>query len=145
MHHKTGFPDIIFSYPTRGIYFLIRVHNYTKIKGLDSGKITSLPNSENVINLHALFQSSPKINRMLITRLICIQWKSSRFLSPVSTVSARNALRRGQLIGAHQKRKHKTKRRIFRVSLALLKQARLISVQLLSNILEVCPRYSRKF
>ena len=70
--HKTGFPAIIFSYRTRGIYFLIRVHNYTKIKGLDSGKITSLPNSENVINLHALFQSSPKINRMLITRLICI-------------------------------------------------------------------------
>ena len=38
------------------------VHNYTIIKGLDSGKITSLP------NLHALFQSSPKIYRMLITR-----------------------------------------------------------------------------
>ena len=35
-------------------------NNYTKIKGLDSGKITSLPNSENVINLHASFQSSPK-------------------------------------------------------------------------------------
>ena len=28
---------------------------------------------------------------MLITRLICIKWKSSRFLSPVSTISARNA------------------------------------------------------
>ena len=39
----------------------------------------------------ASFHSSPKINRMLITRLICIQWKSSRFLIPVSTVSARNA------------------------------------------------------
>ena len=35
-------------------------NNYTKIKCLDSGKITSLPNSENVINLHASFQSSPK-------------------------------------------------------------------------------------
>ena len=35
-------------------------HNYTKIKGLDSGKITSLP------NLHASFPSSPRINRMLI-------------------------------------------------------------------------------
>ena len=38
----------------------------------------------------ASLQSSPKINRMLITRLICIQWKSRRFLSPVSTVFARN-------------------------------------------------------
>ena len=61
------------------------MHNYSKIKGLDSGKITSLP------NLHASFQSSPKINRMLFTRLICIQWKLSLFSSPVSTVSARNA------------------------------------------------------
>ena len=33
------------------MYFLIRVHNYTKIKGLDSGGITSLPNIQNVINL----------------------------------------------------------------------------------------------
>ena len=48
-------------------------NNYTKIKGLDSGKITSLPNSENVINLHASFQSSPKKNFMPITRLICIR------------------------------------------------------------------------
>ena len=31
------------------------------------------------------------INHMLITSLICIQWKSSRFLFPVSTVAARNA------------------------------------------------------
>ena len=44
-----------------------------EIKGLDSGKIASLPNSENVINLHASFQSFAKINRMLITRLICIK------------------------------------------------------------------------
>ena len=39
---------------------LIHVHNYTKINALDLGKITSLPNSENVFNLHASFQSSPK-------------------------------------------------------------------------------------
>ena len=39
---------IIFSHPTRGIYFLIHVHNYAKIKGLDLGEITSLPNSENM-------------------------------------------------------------------------------------------------
>ena len=39
----------------------------------------------------ALFQSSPKINHMLITTLISIQWKSSRFLSPVSMVLAWNA------------------------------------------------------
>ena len=34
----------------QGICFLIRVYEYTKIKGLDSGKITSLPKSQNVIN-----------------------------------------------------------------------------------------------
>ena len=27
------------AHPTRGIYFLIHVHNYTKLKGLDFGKI----------------------------------------------------------------------------------------------------------
>ena len=30
--------------------FLARVYEYTKIKGLDSGKIASLPKSQNVIN-----------------------------------------------------------------------------------------------
>ena len=30
---------MILSHPTRGIYFLIHVHNYTNIKGLDSGKL----------------------------------------------------------------------------------------------------------
>ena len=38
------------------------MHNYTKIKDLHSRIITSLP------NLYASFQSSPKINRILITR-----------------------------------------------------------------------------
>ena len=127
---KQDFPTILFSHPTlstvehsSGIFFLIRVHNYTRIKGLDSGKITSLPDWEmkvlplpckwldlrvarmttSVLNtwhsnkvhflldtqikciakqpkpdqLNASFQSSPKVNRILITRLICIQWKSS--------------------------------------------------------------------
>ena len=65
----------------------LHVYNYTKIKGLDLGKITSLPN---VFNLHVSLQSSPKINRMLITRLICIQWVSSRIFpqlpqSPLGT------------------------------------------------------------
>ena len=42
--------------------------------------------------LRASPQSSPKINHMLITSLISgMQWKSSRFLFPVSTVPARNA------------------------------------------------------
>ena len=47
---KQDFPAILFSHPTlstvessSGILFLIRVNNYTRIKGLDSGKITSLP------------------------------------------------------------------------------------------------------
>ena len=49
--------------------------NTWKFKGLDSGEITSLP------DLHGTsFQSLPKINRMLITRLIYIQWN---FTTPV--------------------------------------------------------------
>ena len=103
---EQDFPAIIFSHPTRGIYFLIRV--LITRKSRDSiRKITSLPNSENVINLHASFQSSQKINRMVITRLICIQSKSSRFLSPVSTVSARNAWWHGLLFGTHTQKKRK--------------------------------------
>ena len=43
------------------------------------------------IQLGGSLQSSLKINHMLITSCICIKWKSSRFLSPVSTVSAKNA------------------------------------------------------
>ena len=51
--------------------------NTRKFKGLDSREITSLPEIKKVIQfIHGtLFQSSPKINRMLITRPICIQWK----------------------------------------------------------------------
>ena len=49
------------------------MHNYTKIKGFDSGKITSLPNGESVFNLQVSFQSSPKINCILITRLISLR------------------------------------------------------------------------
>ena len=68
-------------------------------------------------------QSSPKISHMLITRLICIQWKSSRFWSPVPTVSARNVWEHGIQIGARETKKKKRERE----SLALLKQARLMS------------------
>ena len=39
----------------QGIYFLVRLYNYTKIKGLDSGKITSLPNSQDVIHFERHF------------------------------------------------------------------------------------------
>ena len=89
------------------------MHNYRKIKGLHSRKVTSLP------NLHASFQSSPKINCILITRLISIQWKSSRFLSSVSTVFARNAGPTIKLGPTDEKK------RLHFKSLALLKQARL--------------------
>ena len=41
--------------------------------------------------LRRSLQSSLKINHMLIMSCICIKWKSSRFLLPVSTVSAKNA------------------------------------------------------
>ena len=70
---KQNLPGIIFSHLIQGIYFLIYVHNYKEIKGLNLGKIASLPNSENVINLHASFQSIAKKTRLLITRLICIK------------------------------------------------------------------------
>ena len=115
-HHKIGFPAIIFSHPTWG-YFLFNqclhvMHNYTKIKGLQSRKITLLP------NLHASFKSSPTIYRMPITRLICIQWKSPQFLSPVSTVFARNAWRGLQTRSHGQKKENNC---IFRFSLCLSK------------------------
>ena len=49
--------------------------NTRKFKGLDSREITSLPDIKKN-DLHGTsFQSSPKIDRILNTRLICIQWK----------------------------------------------------------------------
>ena len=69
-----------------------------KFKGLDSREITSLPDIEKVIYMARHFNR--RKNSMLITRLICIQWKfatpdhryiTQRFLVPISTVSARNA------------------------------------------------------
>ena len=53
----------------------------------------------------ALFQSSTKLNRILITILIYIQRKSSRFLSPVFTVSASNAWDHGRPLGRPTKKK----------------------------------------
>ena len=71
---------------------LIRIHKYTKIKGLESGKITSLPNSykrdQLTCVISVIAENKPHAG---ITRLVCIQQKPSRFISPVSTVSARNA------------------------------------------------------
>ena len=77
------------------------------MKGLESGKLHHCQTAKNVINLHTSFQSSPIMSRMLITRLIWIRQKSPLFLSPVSTVSARNAWEHGALIGAHRQRKVK--------------------------------------
>ena len=53
----------------------------------------------------ALFQPSPILNCMLITRLFCIRRKSSRFLFPVITVSARNAWDHGRPIGKDRRKK----------------------------------------
>ena len=75
-----------------------------------------------IIEHGASFQTSPKINDMLITRLICIQWKSSRLLSPVSTFSARNAWDHARPLGVRPTKENAS---IFRVSLVLLKQGRL--------------------
>ena len=63
----------------------------------------------------ALFQSSPKSNCMLITRLICIRRKSSRFLFPVFMISARNAWDHGRPIGKDRRKKKNAC--VFRVSL----------------------------
>ena len=74
-------------------------------------KITSLHHCQtantNVINSMLRFQSSPKINHMFITRLSCIQWKTWRFLSPASTVSARNV---SEYIAYHLRRSHEKKK-----------------------------------
>ena len=61
---------------------------------------------------------------MLITRLVCIQWKSSRFLSTVSKVSASNAWDPEPLFGVGTEKIRKKNACIFWVS--PLKQARLI-------------------
>ena len=50
--------------------------NTQKFKGLDSREIASLPCRDRKSDLHGTsFQSSPKIDRILITTLICIPWK----------------------------------------------------------------------
>ena len=89
------------------------MHNYTKIKDLHSRIITSLP------NLYASFQSSPKINRILITR--SFPYNESRHDSypqfPRSSLGLRGL----------QTRSDKKKRPHFK-SLALLRYARLITV-----------------
>ena len=51
--------------------------------------------------LRASPQLSPKINHMFIMSLICIQWKSSQCLFPVSTVAARNAWDPNRRQGGH--------------------------------------------
>ena len=75
-------------------------------------KISSLHHCQtantNVINLMPRFQSSPKINNMLITRLICIRLKSWRFLSPASTVSPKNV---SEYIAYHLGRSHEKKKK----------------------------------
>ena len=54
------FPAIIF--PHQGIYFLMRVHNYIKIKDLESGKITSLTNSKKCDQLKCIISVITKNN-----------------------------------------------------------------------------------
>ena len=68
----------------RRLYVFI---NTRKSKGLDSRKITSLPEIKKSDLNGTSFQSSPKINRMLITRAICIQWK---FTTPDHRSFAKN-------------------------------------------------------
>ena len=58
-------------------------------------KYKSLPESSNVMNMARYFNHRPKINRMLITRLIFIQWKFStpdQFIASPSTFSLKYSL-----------------------------------------------------
>ena len=60
-------------YCDRRLYVCI---NTRKFKGLDCRQITIIARDQKVIYMAVTsFQSLPKINRMLITRLICIQRK----------------------------------------------------------------------
>ena len=102
-------------------------NNYTKIKGLDSEKITSLPNRENVINLHASFQSSPKKNlhahhkthlhTMKVVTHSYPQFPRSLLGTPGLPLNGRPGVPN---FGAHTQRKE---RNTCIFSLALLKQA----------------------
>ena len=58
-------------------------YKYTKIKGLDLGEITSLPNRKNMMNRACYF------SHHRLTRLICVQWKFTKpvWLSKASEVS----------------------------------------------------------
>ena len=50
--------------------------NFWNLNGVGVVEITSLPEIKKVIYIYGTsFQSSPKINCMLITSTICIQWK----------------------------------------------------------------------
>ena len=48
----------------------VRMYKYTKIKRLDSREITSIAKEQTRDENSTSFESSPKINRMLITRPI---------------------------------------------------------------------------
>ena len=81
------------------------MHNYTKTKGLDSGEITSLPNSENVFNFH-----EAHLHTMIAVYIL--------------TIFPRDALENAPLFATGYTKKKKTKKKtkkenacIFRVSL----------------------------
>ena len=46
------------------------MYKYTKIKGLDSREITSLPKNENLVDMTRVISTIAEKNCMLITRLI---------------------------------------------------------------------------
>ena len=131
MRHKTRFSghnifsDHILLYRRsrilQSIYFLIRMYNYTKVRGLNSGKHYIIAKQPKRDQLSASFSSSSKINCMLITRLICIQWKSSGFDSfsqfPQSSIGTPGTLnylseRTREKKKKKKKKKKKTKKRL---------------------------------
>ena len=79
------------------------MYNYKEIKGLNLGKIASLPNSENVINLHASFQSIAKKNPPAHHETHLHKMKVGSRLIPRSPLGTTGSI--GLLFGSHTQRK----------------------------------------
>ena len=79
------------------------MHNYKEIKGLNLGKIASLPNSENVINLHASFQSIAKKKPPAHHETHLHKMKVVTRLIPRSPLGTTGSI--GLLFGSHTQRK----------------------------------------
>ena len=124
-------PAIIFSHPTWVIYFFIRVHvmhNYTKNKGLDLGKFLSSPN---LTYMHHFSHCRNKLHAHHETHLHTT--KVVMILNPSFHGLCQEYL--AYNLAATQKNQKKKKHLHFQ-SLALLKQAQLITHNLRTKQLQ---------